>query len=217
VQLPFTTEQFFDALRAYNTTVWPAQVLLLALALAAVVLLFIHRNGSGAVISCILAALWAWMGLAYHLVFFAPINRLAYAFAAVSVMGSMVFLWQGVVRRRLKFEWSLNACSAVGLTLIVFALAGYPAWVSLSGHSYPALPTFGLPCPTTLFTIGLLTFARAPLARSALVVPVLWTFVGVQAAFLLDVQADLTLGIAGILGIVLIAKAGSSPSPAPAR
>jgi hypothetical protein len=214
MQLPFTTEQFFDALRAYNTTVWPAQVLLLALALAAMFLLFIPRNWSSAVISCILAAFWAWMGLVYHLVFFAPINRLAYAFAAASVTGSVVFLWQGVVRRRLKFEWFLNARSAAGLTLIVFALAVYPAWASLSGHSYPALPTFGLPCPTTLFTIGLLTFARAPLARSALVVPVLWTFVGAQAAFLLDVQADLALVVAGILGIVLMAKAGSSPAPA---
>lgn len=31
------------------------------------------------------------------------------------------------------------------------------------------LPTFGLPCPTTLFTIGLLAFVVSPYPRSTLV------------------------------------------------
>jgi len=214
MQLPFSTEQFFDVFRAYNTAVWPAQVPLLALAVAAFVLVLVPSRWSSVVISSIVASLWAWVGLVYHVGFFAPINRLAYAFAAVSLIGAAVFLWQGVVRRRLKFEWSMNARSVAGLTLIVFALAVYPAWSSLSGHSYPALPTFGLPCPTTLFTIGLLTFAHTPHARGALIVPVVWSFVGAQAAFLLDVQPDLALFVAGTLGVVLFVKAGSSPTPA---
>lgn len=32
MQLPFTTEQFFDVFRAYNTAVWPAQLVLVVLA-----------------------------------------------------------------------------------------------------------------------------------------------------------------------------------------
>ena len=60
--LPFTTEQFFEVFRAYNTTVWPAQVLLLALAVAALILVFVHLRWSGAVVSAILACLWAWLG-----------------------------------------------------------------------------------------------------------------------------------------------------------
>jgi hypothetical protein len=206
MQLPFTVEQFFDVFRAYNTTVWPAQVLLLGLAVAAVVLVFVPRRWASVGISAILACLWAWLGLAYHLAFFAPINPLAYPFAALSVAGAVVFLWQGIVRRRLVFRWAVSGRSAAGLVLVVFALVVYPAWTSFSGHGYPALPTFGLPCPTTLFTLGLLAFLAAPYPRGPLVVPLLWCFVGAQAAFLLGVQADLALLVAGVFGLVLLAQ-----------
>lgn len=208
MQLPFTTEQFFDLLRAYNTRVWPAQVFLLALAVTAVVLVFVPRRWSGMAISAILAFLWAWLGLAYHLAFFASINPLAYVFAAVSIAGAVVFAWQGVIRRRLEFSWNFNARSAVGLALVSFALVVYPAWSTFSGHRYPELPTFGLPCPTTLLTLGLLSFVTAPYPRSPIVVPVLWCFVGAQAAFLLGVQADLGLVVAGIFGILLLVRTG---------
>jgi hypothetical protein len=214
MQLPFTAEQFFDVFRAYNTTVWPVQVFLLMLAVAAVVFVFMPRRWSGAAVSAILAALWAWLGLAYHLAFFASINPLAYVFASLSVAGALAFFWQGVVHRRLEFRWAANARAAVGLVLVVFALLVYPAWSTLTGHGYPALPTFGLPCPTTLFTLGIFAFATPPYPRIALVVPVLWCFVGAQAAFLLGVQADLGLLVAGAFGMVLLIRSRVAPATA---
>jgi hypothetical protein len=207
LQLPFTVEQFFDVIRAYNEAVWPAQVVLLALAVAAIVLVTVPRRWSGAGISFILAIFWAWLGLVYHMAFFTPINPLAYAFAGISVAGAVVFLWEGVVRRRLQFRWVAGPRAAVGLALVVFALVVYPAWSSYSGHGYPALPTFGLPCPTTLFTLGLLSLASQPLPRSTLVAPVLWCVTGAQAAFLFGVHADLGLIAAGLVGVYLFATA----------
>lgn len=206
MQLPFTVEQFFDVIRAYNAAVWPAQVVLVALAVAAVVLVVVPRRWSGVGISLILAILWAWLGLVYHLAFFTTINPVAYAFAAMSVAGAAAFFWQGVVRQRLRFRWVASARAAVGLGLVVFALVVYPAWSSDSGHGYPDLPTFGLPCPTTIFTIGLLAFAIRPFPRSTLVAPVLWCFVGAQAAFLFGVHADLALIVAGLVGVVLLVR-----------
>jgi hypothetical protein len=210
MQLPFTAEQFFQVFRAYNEAFWPAQVVLHVLALMALGLVFRPRRGSGAAISAILAGLWAWLGLAYHLAFFAAINPLAYVFAGFSVAGAAVFFWQGVVRRRLEFRWSNTPRAIAGLVLVAFALVVYPAWSTYSGHAYPALPTFGLPCPTTLFTLGLFGLVIAPYPRSPLVVPVAWCFVGAQAAFLLDVQADLSLIAAGLFGIVLLVRARSA-------
>lgn len=46
-----------------------------------------------------------------------------------------------------------------GIALIADALVLYPVWSAYSGHSYPETATFGLPCPTTIFTIGVLCFA----------------------------------------------------------
>lgn len=207
MRVPFTAEQFFGVFAAYNQALWPAQLVLLGLALAAIAMVFFPRRWSGIAISAILAILWAWVALAYHLAFFTTINPLATAFACVSLIGAVVFAWQGIVRRRLEFRWQGDVQSVVAAGLVVFALVAYPAWTWQLGHRYPAFPTFGLPCPTTLFTIGMLTFLVPPHPRSPLVVPVLWCAVGVQAAFLFGVQADLALVIAGLVGIVLILRA----------
>lgn len=171
--IPFTIEQFYGVFRAYNIAVWPAQWFLVLLDLAAVVLALAPRRGSGVAVSAILGALWAWIAVAYHLAFFAHISPPAYGFAAIPAVGAVIFIWVGVIRRNLAFKWVSDLKSAAGVTLIVFALALYPAWSIDAGHPYPEMATFGLPCPTTIFTIGLLCFAVQPTPRSPLIVPLL--------------------------------------------
>ena len=187
----------------YKRAVWPMQAVLSALALAALFLLFAKRAWSGRAIAAILAFLWAWIAIAYHLLHFARINTLAYAFAAVSFAGALVFLWQGVIRQAMRFAWPGGRRGAIGIALLGYALIAYPAWSWLAGHRYPETPTFGLPCPTTIFTIGVLAFLSAPVPRSVLVVPLLWSAVGVQAAFVRGVPQDLALGVAGLAGLAL--------------
>ena len=207
MQLPFTVEQFFGAFREYNDAVWPAQVLLLGLALAAPVVMLIRRGWSGLVVSLILAFLWAWLAVAYHFFFFSRINPLAYVFAGVSLAGALVLAWEGVIRRRLRFAWVGGPRGATGVLLVAFALVFYPAWSWLAGHRYPGMPTFGLPCPTTIFTIGMLAFLVTPHPRSPLVVPILWCAVGVQAAILLGVPQDFGLVVAGLAGTIFLVEA----------
>lgn len=206
MSIPFTVQQFFGVMRQYNTQVWPMPVLLLALAGLTVILVLRPHRLSGVFISAILAGLWAWMGLAYHLAFFAAINPLAPVFAGASLLGAAAFLWEGVVRRRLQFRLAGGVRSAAGIALIAFALGVYPVWSIQAGHAYPELPTFGLPCPTTIFTLGLLALLVPPYPRSPIVVPVAWCFVGAQAAFLFDLPPDLALLAAGALGIVLLVR-----------
>jgi Family of unknown function (DUF6064) len=206
MKIPFTGEPFFGVFQDYNIAVWPAQMFLLALAVLALVLVVAPQRWSGVAVSSILAFLWTWMALAYHLTFFSTINPLAYAFAGISLAGAAIFFWQGVVRRRLEFRLSSSPRTWVGVGLVVFALLVYTAWSFYAGHRYPALPTFGLPGPTTIFTIGVLALLVAPYPRSPFVIPVLWCFVGSQAAFLFDVPQDLGLVVAGVAGIVLLLR-----------
>ncbi|HYN78060.1 MAG TPA: DUF6064 family protein [Lamprocystis sp. (in: g-proteobacteria)] len=206
--IPFTVEQFYGVFRAYNIAVWPAQWFLVLLGLAAVVLALAPRRGSGVAVSAILGALWAWIAVAYHLAFFARISPPAYGFAALAAAGAVVFIWVGVIRRSLAFKWVSDLKSAAGITLIIFALALYPAWSIDAGHPYPELPTFGLPCPTTIFTIGVLCFAVPPTPRRPLIVPLLGCLVGTQAAFLFGVWPDLGLIAAAAVGIGLLLTAG---------
>jgi hypothetical protein len=211
--IPFTVEQFYGVFRDYNTAVWPTQWFLVAMALAALVAVLRPRPWSGVVVSAVLGVLWAWIALAYHLAFFARISPAAYGFAALSAAGATVFVWQGVIRRRLAFRWVPGLKATAGVVLVAFALVVYPVWSAYAGHPYPATPTFGLPCPTTIFTIGLLCFAVPPTPRSPLFAPLLWCFVGAQAAFLLGVQPDLGLIAAAVVGMGLLATAGQRPRP----
>lgn len=203
MQLPFTVEQFFGVFQAYNSAVWPAQVFLLALAALTVVFIALRRSWSGVAVSAILAVLWIWLGAAYHWAFFARINPVAYGFGALSIVGGLMFAWHGVIRRRLEFSFDKSLRTAIGTALLVFALVVYPIWGTLAGNGYPALPTFGLPCPTTIFTIGVLSLAAGTSLRSVLTVPILWSLVGSQAVFVLNVKPDLGLLVAGVVAIGL--------------
>lgn len=61
MQIPFTADQFFSVLAAYNTAPWPAPVVLKAMAVAAVGLVAVQLPWSGAAVSAILALFWTWI------------------------------------------------------------------------------------------------------------------------------------------------------------
>jgi hypothetical protein len=203
MNLPFTREQFFEVFARYNEGVLPLQVGLFLLALSAFGAMVVRRPGSDRVVSAILAALWAWMGVVYHFVYFAPVNPAARLFGGLFVAGAAAFAWSGVVRGRLAFDGESRHRRVAGHALIAYALVVYPLISLLLGREYPAIPTFGLPCPTTIFTIGMLAFLAAPVPRYVYAVPIAWAFIGGQAAFALGIYEDLGLLLAAAAGIWL--------------
>jgi hypothetical protein len=205
MRLPFTPAQFFDVFRQYNEAVWPAQVGLVVLAFAVTAAITWPRRGSDRFIAVALGGLWLWTGVVYHGMFFSPINPIAPLFGAVSVAGGLAFMWTGLVRDRLRFSAG-GWWAGVGYALQAYALLAYPFLTMAGGHAYPAMPTFGLPCPTTIFTVGTLAFLPPGSPASVLVAPVLWSIVGVQAAFLLGVTPDLALLPAGVAALALLVR-----------
>lgn len=203
--MPFTQQEFFQVFARYNQAVWPAQAVLYVLAVAAVVLTLWGARYSRYV-AAISAFLWAWMALAYHAAFFRQINPAALVFAAVFLVQAGLFVWYGVVRARIAFT-SSGLRPRFGTALIIYALVVYPALGDLSGQHYPAMPTFGLPCPTTIFTIGLLLLAGRAVPWGLFVIPVLWSLVGTQAALALGVPEDFGLPVAGLIALVSILPA----------
>ncbi len=88
--------------------------------------------------------------------------------------------------------------------LSIYALVIYPLVGRLAGHAYPRIPTFGLPCPTTIFTLGMLLLARRPVPWSLFVIPIGWSFVGAVAALELGVPQDLALPAAALIALVTL-------------
>lgn len=195
--LPFTPAQFFDVFAAYNRSLWPFAFALWLSTLAAVVVFARTRERSSRFLVILLAVQWAWVALAYHAAFFSHINPAAWLFTALFLIQSALFVWFGVARSELHFSPGGLPRHAAAWTLIIYSLI-YPAIVRVEGHAYPAAPTFGLPCPTTLLTIGFLLAADPPWPRAVALVPLAWAFVAGSASILLGVRADLMLWLAGI-------------------
>jgi hypothetical protein len=217
MQPPFTTQQFLDVIAQYNDAVWPMQVVLYGLA---VILLYwaVRRSGRDRWIVVGLAFLWAWMGVVYHWLFFTSINRAAWIFGAFFVAQAVVFL-VAAAGDRLAFRFEADAFGIVGAVFIAYALALYPIIGAVAGHGFPDGPTFGLPCPTTIVTFGLLLWSASRVPWWVLAVPFAWSLVGGSAAFQFGIPEDYGLVAAGVLGTILLVvknrRAAATGVPAP--
>lgn len=200
MSLPFTQQQFLEVMARYNEAVTPLQIGLVLLGASAYGALMVRRRDSDRVISAILAGLWTWAALVYHFIFFRAINPAATLFGAAFLGAALLFLWAGVLRGRLVFDCESRGRRIAGHAMIGYALVGYPLLSALLGREFPAIPTFGLPCPTAIFTLGMLAFLSASSPRSVFVIPIAWAFVATQAAFLLGMHEDLGLLAAGLAG-----------------
>jgi hypothetical protein len=106
----------------------------------------------------------------------------------------------GVIRPRLSFQLDTNPFALTGIILIVYAMLVYPILGTLLGHGYPRSPSFGVaPCPTTIFSFGLLLLTTAKVPKSVLVIPFLWSLLGFTASYLRGVREDIGLVVASAL------------------
>lgn len=203
--LPFSRDEFFAVFASYNTTVWPAQVLLYALALGLVALAMRGRRPGGRAVSVGLGLLWIWTGVVYHWWQFTAVNRPAWAFGALFVIQGGLFVAHGVGRRPLEFGRPRGWAGWLGGLLVTYALIVYPL-LGLAEHPAREVPFLGVPCPTTILTLGLLFWAVRPVPRHLLLIPLAWAFVGSTAVFLLGVPQDVGLLVAGLLGLLLLRR-----------
>jgi hypothetical protein len=203
--MPFTTDEFLNVFEQYNLWVWPMQLILNLLAIVAFWFLVFGKKNKSKVINAILVFLWLWMGMVYHLLFFSEINKAAYIFGFLFLVQSFLFAWYGLIKaKNIKYQFRLDVYGVLGLLFIIYALIVYPILSIYFGHEYPKMPTFGLPCPTVIFTIGILLFAFDRIPGIVILIPFLWSLIGFFAAVNLTIKEDFGLLIAGILGTAVL-------------
>lgn len=202
--LPFTSEQFLTVFAAYNILLWPFAAVLWALSASALLMVMMGRGADRAT-TLLLAVHWAWSAVAYHLVFFAEINPAAVAFAIGFLVQAAILAI--AMSNPPDFSWRWRTRNVAGAVLAVYSLI-YPLIAAITVHSYPKMPTFGVPCPTTLYTIGILLMS-GHVRRSLLVIPLAWSVLGGSAALLLGMTPDYALLVAGLVVLIVMFTANA--------
>lgn len=205
--IPFTPEVFFSLFEHYNGAIWPAQVIAYALGLTVIATMFMPFPGSDRVVSAVLTVFWLWNGAVYHLEHFATINFSAYAFGLLFIIEAALLAWTGVLRGRVAFRLRTDASGWCGIAFVSVAMVLYPLAAHLLGHGWPRAAMFGVaPCPTVIFTLGVLLLAHGKTPWHLMAIPVLWALIGGTAPFLLGIVEDLSLLAAGLVGAVMAAS-----------
>jgi len=85
----------------------------------------------------------------------------------------------------------------LSVAFALYALA-CPVLALASGLRWPRMPAFGVPCPTTLFTVALLSALEPGRHRALGVIPLIWSLIGGSAALVLGVLPDWALFIGAL-------------------
>lgn len=206
MKLPFSHDDFLAVFAAYNHRWWLAAVLLWLVTAVALWRLFHRSATAGRDLGVVLALLWGWSGAVYHLGYFRSINPAATLFGALFLVQASLLGWSAI-RGRLQFTRDASVWSRLGTALLAYGML-YPLIVLAAGMRLPAMPTFGVPCPTAILTAGALLLAPPRPHRLIAILTILWALVGGSAAFTLGVWPDLALVVAAVALVVQQVRGG---------
>lgn len=205
MKTPFTTDQFYQVFERYNSTVFPAQLIFLILGVAALFLILSEKSQIIKLIAGFIGILWIWMGLIYHIAFFAEINKAAYLFGLIFILQGILILINAA-SDRLVFSFKPERRIYFGLFFIIFGLIIYPAiGLFIHGTANPVI-SLGLPCPTTIFTLGFFMLTNSKFPGYLLIIPSLWAIVGLSAAINFGIYQDLMILITAFFAIYFLNK-----------
>lgn len=204
MNIPFSTEEFFQVIENYNRAMFPIQLVILLLAIAGIVLLFTKHSGSNRFNSGFLGFLWMWSGSVYHLIYFTEINKAAYLFGILFITQGALFFLESFGRNRIKLSIGRSPMHYLGYFFIIYGLVVYPFIEFLVEGTIFKTISLGLPCPTTILTFGVLMLTRGRIPGYLLIIPALWALIGVNAAFNFGVYQDVIMLVAALTALTSI-------------
>ncbi|MCF7885163.1 MAG: DUF6064 family protein [Candidatus Marinimicrobia bacterium] len=204
--MPFNVEQFLEVIKNYNLAIGILPVVIaFSLGILAIWELVKKKKHADKLINNILAVFWIWNGAVYHLGFFLKINPAARIFGILFIIQGLLFLYYGNFTSKLQYTFRKGVYYTIAWVLIVYAILIYNILSPFLGHVYPVAPLFGIaPCPTTIFTLGILIFTNEKMPKVILIVPFIWSLIGGSASILFGIYEDILLLISGVLTIALI-------------
>ena len=202
---PFTSEQFFKVFENYNAFVFPAQYVFIFFGILALILLFSDKKHKNMFTGTLLGVFWIWMGLAYYLTFFTGISKAGIGFALLFLFEG-IYLIYATFRLKIEFTFKRSVSNYLALFFIIFGIFLYPIIGYIRGEELLRTISLGLPCPTTIFTLGFLMFCKDKAARTLIIIPTVWSIIGISAALNFNITQDFLMVIAAITANISIWK-----------
>lgn len=213
MKAPFLFDEFLAMLELFNTNLWPVHVIMYALAFVAIFFAIRKTHNSGLVITVILGFFWIWVGIVFNLLYFSKLYSMAYLFLGLFILEGIILAIQGLFRHRLTFRVRADIFGFTGGVLIIYALAGYPLIGYATGRGLEHLLYAGMmPCPTTIFTLGMLLWTEKPIPKLVPVIPVVYALSGFVPVSL-GVVEDIGLIVAGIVTAIMLLYRGRNVRP----
>jgi hypothetical protein len=179
MNLPFTFKEFLDMLARFNTDWWPVHLIMYALAAAAIYFAIRKNRWSARVVTGILVFFWIWVGTVFNLFYFSRLFPMAYLFVVLFILEGIILAMAGLFADRITFRVKADLFGLIAAILIIYALMGYPLIANFTGRGYPHLLLAGMmPCPTAIFTLGLLLWTEKPIPKLVPVIPVVYALTG---------------------------------------
>lgn len=215
MKLPFTTEQFFNVIEKYNEAIFPSQLIILLLAFISLISLHSKFSAKDKITGLFLGILWIWTGVVYHLIYFTAINKAAFLFGLIFILQGLLILFNVFGKNRLNFNFTSDIKGYSGYFLILYGLIIYPIISYFTEGSVGKTIVMGLPCPSTIFTLGFFILTINKFPKYLLIIPSIWAVIGVSAAINIGVFQDLMIIIAAITANILLLRNKKNPVSVP--
>lgn len=173
--LMFSPQTYFRLFELYNVSVWPAQLLVLALGILALLTLF--RPGDRAVRGTLVLLSVFWLAVAWGFFWrrYAQINLAAPYFAGLYVLQAVLLLGAAWKTGRPALAQATRLRFGSALVLYLFALCVYPLRGVLAGRDWREAEIIALaPDPTALATLAVLLAWGGWRFWTLAPVPLLW-------------------------------------------
>lgn len=182
--LMFSPAIYWRMVERMNRELWPLPLAMVVLGVGLIWLAMSRRRWAGMGVAVVLAAVWLWVGWAFHWQRYALINwAAAYLAAACVLQGVLLFVTAGVgIEARTPPQ-----SAVVRRTGLALATAGVLVWPLIGlaeGRPIAQAEVFGLmPEPTALSTVGLLMAAPIRYTHWLTALPTLSFLVGLATAW----------------------------------
>ena len=200
-----TLERFLNYASRYNLDLYPAQYLMLGLGLIAILTVFFRTKTSSRFISAILAFFYGWIGIQFYMIYFKEFMPIPFVFGILFIIQALIFILEGTIRNRISFQFKADIYGLTGALLLFYAIFGYQALENLLGRGYPEILSFGMfPCPTVIFSLGILLWTGKKFPSYILIFPIIQALSGFIPAFIIGIIEDIGLIISGLLALSLL-------------